>query len=131
MTNKEAIEMFKAIMKAEIDRLPHHYDAEIDEDVYDNTDRIDEILKLNKIVIKALEKADKYRWHDLRKNPDDLPEAIGGSYVSEYVLVMIGTPEWNSWEQAYYHHDKQMWSTYEQNVFAWRYIEPFEEEEDA
>mgnify|MGYP006392427407 CR=1 FL=1 len=80
------------------------------------------------MAIKALKNADKYRWHDLRKNPDDLPEADGNS-ESDYVLVMIGTPEWNSWEQAYYHHGKRMWSTYEQNVFAWRYIEPFEEEE--
>ena len=119
MTNEEAIKMFKDIIMAEIDRIPSHC----------GVDRIDEILELNKIVIDALEKADKYRWHDLRKNPDDLPEAIGGSYVSEYVLVMIGTPEWNSWEQAYYHHGKKLWSTYEQNVFAWRYIEPFEEEE--
>ena len=79
--------------------------------------------------IEALEKADKYRWHDLRKNPDDLPEADGNS-ESEYVLVMIGTPEWNSWEQAYYHHGKRLWTTYEQNVFAWRYIEPFKEEAD-
>ena len=78
--------------------------------------------------IEALEKADKYRWHDLRKNPDDLPEAIGGGDESEYVLVMIGTPEWNSCEWAYYHHDKKLWSIYEQNVFAWRYIEPFKEE---
>lgn len=129
MTNKEAIEMFKAIMMAEIERIPSHYDAEVDDDVYDNTDRIDEILKLNKIVIKALEKADKYRWHDLRKNPDDLPEADGND-ESDYVLVMIGTPEWNSWEQAYYHHGKRLWTTYEQNVSAWRYIEPFEEEEE-
>ena len=130
MTYKEAIEMFKAIMKAEIDRLPHHYDAEIDEDVYDSTSKVDEILQLNKIVKKALEKVDKYRWHDLRKNPDDLPEAIGGGYESEYVLVMIGIPEWNHWEWAYYHHDKKLWSTYEQNIFAWRYIEPFKEEEE-
>ena len=78
--------------------------------------------------IEALEKADKYKWHDLRKNPNDLPEADGNS-ESDYVLVMIGTPEWNSWEQAYYHHGKRLWSTYEQNVFAWRYIEPFKEEE--
>ena len=85
-------------------------------------------LKALFMAIKALEKADKYRWHDLRKNPDDLPEADGNS-ESDYVLIMIGTPEWNSWEQAYYHHDKKLWSTYEQNVFAWRYIEPFEEEE--
>ena len=87
-------------------------------------------LKAWHMAIKALEKANKYRWHDLRMNPDDLPEAIGGGYESEYVLVMIGIPEWNHWEWAYYHHDKKLWSTYEQNVFAWRYIEPFKEEAD-
>ena len=65
----------------------------------------------------------------MRKNPDDLPEDKGYD-ESEYVLVMIGTPKWNSWEQAYYHHGKKLWSTYEQNIFAWRYIELFEEEED-
>ena len=130
MTNEEAIEMFKSIIIAEIDRLPYHYDEEVDYYVYDDTSKVDEILQLNKIVSKALKKADKYRWHDLRKNPDDLPEAIGGGYESEYVLVMIGTPEWNSWEQAYYHHGKRLWSTYEQNVFAWRYIEPFKENKD-
>ena len=79
------------------------------------------------VAIEALEKADKYRWHDLRKNPDDLPEAIGGSYVSEYVFVMIGTPGWNNCEWAYYKHNHKEWSTYEQNIIAWRYIEPFEE----
>ena len=129
MTNEEAIKMFKAIIMEEIGRLPHHYDAEVDDVVYDDISSVDELLQLNKIVSKALEKADKYRWHDLRKNPDDLPEAIGDGYESDYVLVMIGTPEWNSWEQAYYEHDKMMWSTYEQNVFAWRYIEPFKDEE--
>ena len=129
MTNEEAIKMFKAIIIAEIDRLPYHYDEEVDYYVYDDTSKVDELLQLNKIVSKALKKADKYRWHDLRKNPDDLPEAIGDGYESDYVLVMIGTPEWNDWEQAYYHHGKKLWSTYEQNVFAWRYIEPFKEEE--
>ena len=129
MTNEEALKMFKSIIIAEIDRLPYHYDEEVDYYVYDDTSKVDELLQLNKIVSKALEKADKYRWHDLKENPDDLPEAIGGGYESEYVLVMIGTPEWNGWEQAYYHHGKRLWSTYEQNVFAWRYIEPFKEEE--
>ena len=81
------------------------------------------------VAIEALEKADKYRWHDLRKNPDDLPEAIGDGYESEYVLVMTGTPEWYSCEWAYYKHNHKEWSTYEQNIIAWRYIEPFEEEE--
>ena len=87
-------------------------------------------LKAWHMAIKALEKADKYRWHDLRKNPDDLPEAIGGSYVSEYVFVMFGTPGWNNCEWAYYKHNHKEWSTYEQNIIAWRYVEPFKEEAD-
>ena len=150
MTNKEAIEMFKERLAITDYRkqIPEYYEA-IEKAIAAlescilveqyRWERDIALEQLNEIgcafgqnmddVKKALEKADKYRWHDLRKNPDDLPEAIGGSYVSEYVFVMIGTPEWNSWEQAYYKHDKQMWSTYEQNVFAWRYIEPFEEEE--
>ena len=113
MTIKDAIEQFK-------ERLA----------ITDYRQQIPEYYEAIEMAVEALEKADKYRWHDLRKNPDDLPEAIGGGYESEYVLVMIGTPEWNSWEQAYYHHGKKMWSTYEQNVFAWRYIEPFKEEAD-
>ena len=113
MTNKEAIEQLK-------ERLA----------ITDYRQQIPEYYEAIEMAVEALEKADKYRWHDLRKNPDDLPEAIGGGYESEYVLVMIGIPEWNSWEQAYYHHGKKLWSTYEQNVFAWRYIELFEEEEE-
>ena len=80
--------------------------------------------------IEALEKADKYKWHDLRKNPDDLPEDNGNG-ESDYVLVMIGTPEWNHCEFVYYNYNMREWpSLYEQNVFAWRYVEPFEEEEE-
>ena len=130
MTPQKAKEKFKSIIIAEIDRLPYHYDEEVDYYVYDDTSKVDELLQLNKIVSKALKKADKYRWHDLRKNPDDLPEADEYGR-SEFVFVMTGTPEWYSCEWAYYHHDKKLWSIYEQNVFAWRYIEPFKGEEDA
>ena len=130
MTPQEAKEKFKAIIMAEIDRLPHHYDAEVGEDVYDSTSKVNELLQLNKIVSKALKKADKYKWHDLRKNPDDLPEADEYG-CSEYVLVMIGTPEWSDYEWAYYNHNTMMWSTpfCVRNVCAWRYIEPFKGEE--
>ena len=56
MTNEEAIKMFKAIIMAEIERLPHHYDEEVDDDVYDDIKRVNELLQLNKIVCEALEK---------------------------------------------------------------------------
>ena len=126
MTKKESIEIMarrifmskyeQAIKVLKIlysDKFQQFTSSEFDDAIY--------------VVIEALEKADKYRWHDLRKNPDDLPEAIGGSYVSEYVFVMIGTPGWNNCEWAYYKHNHKEWSTYEQNIIAWRYIEPFEE----
>ena len=112
MTPQEVIDILKMFTT---DKFQRCTSSEFDDAIY--------------VAIEALEKADKDRWHDLRKNPDDLPEAIGGSYVSEYVLVMIGTPGWNNCEWAYYKHNHKEWSTYEQNIYAWRYIELFEEEE--
>lgn len=91
------------------------------------TVQADKICDAIYMAIEALKKAEKCRWHDLRENPDDLPEKDGND-ESDYVLVMIGRPEWNHWEQAYYNHAKHVWSTYEQNVIAWKAIEPFEEE---
>ena len=151
MTNKEAIEQFKERLAITDYRkqIPEYYEAiemaiaalercnVVEQYRWERDIALEQLKEIGcgfgqnmDDVKKALEKADKYRWHDLRKNSDDLPEAIGGGDESEYVLVLIGTPEWNSWEQAYYHHDKKLWSTYEQNVFAWRYIEPFKEEAD-
>ena len=56
MTNEEALKMFKSIIIAEIDRLPYHYDEEVDYYVYDDTSKVDELLQLNKVVCEALEK---------------------------------------------------------------------------
>lgn len=55
MTNAEAKAKIKELLKAEIDRLPSHYDSEIEEEVYSNTAKVDEILELNKIVSEAFE----------------------------------------------------------------------------
>ena len=56
MTIEEAKAKIKKILMAEIDRLPSHYDAEIDEEVYSDTDEVNELLELNKIVCGALER---------------------------------------------------------------------------
>ena len=124
MTNKEAIKEAEVQIDVYENMILYNKDFEPKND-NSNYERKIEFLRL---AIEALEKADKYRWHYLRENLDDLPEAIGGSYVSEYVLVMIGTPGWNNCEWAYYKHNHKEWSTYEQNIIAWRYVEPFEEE---
>lgn len=68
---------------------------------------------------------EKYRWHDLRKNPDDLPEDI------KYVWVFIkGEFTHRSW------HDSHGWRRRNSNilyyndesVLAWREIEEFKSE---
>ena len=122
MTNKEAIVHIEEIRPKKCKMVNGKLQGGFPDHDSDTGKAID-------AAIKALEKADKYRWHDLRKNPNDLPEADEYG-CSEYVLVMIGTPEWSDYEWAYYNHNTMMWSTYEQNVFAWRYIEPFEENKD-
>ena len=55
MTNAEAKAKIKSLIMAEIDRLPSHYDSEIDEEVYSNTAEVNELLELNKIVSEAFE----------------------------------------------------------------------------
>lgn len=80
-------------------------------------------IEINRVLFEV----EKHRWHDLRKNPDDLPERNEND-ESDYVLVLIGSPEWNHWEQAYYNHAKGAWSPYEQGIIAWKMIEPFESE---
>ena len=56
MTNGEAKIKIRKILMAEIDRLPTHYDLEIDEQVFSSTAEVNELLELNKIVSEALEK---------------------------------------------------------------------------
>ena len=56
MTPQEAKEKFKDIIMAEIERLPHHYDAEVDDDVYDDISKVNELSELNKIICEVLEK---------------------------------------------------------------------------
>ena len=79
MTNEEAIKMFKAIMITEIDRLPYHYDEEVDYYVCDDTSKVDELLQLNKIVSKALE-----------KQIPEIPDYEGDGYID-------GEPIYDTW----------------------------------
>ena len=55
MTYEEAKAKIKSLLMAEIDRLPSHYDAEINEVVYSDTAKFNELLELNKIVSEAFD----------------------------------------------------------------------------
>lgn len=122
MTNKDAMRIFTGIMERIVEHFPHQFALEM------GINGINDIREFNKTVTTALEKADKYRWHDLRESPYDLPRVTNGYGESDYVLVKTGCFEWCDMEMAYYSYAKKQWSI-DNYVFAWQYIEPFEEEE--
>ena len=107
MTNKEAIETIKMAIEEVVWNYPMDYTVAFEE------------------AIRALLKADKYRWHDLRESYYDLPRVINGYGESDYVLVKT---ERCGTEIACYSYIKKQWSI-DGNIFAWRYIEPFKDEE--
>ena len=61
MTNGEAKIKIRKILMAEIDKLPSHYDADIGEQIFDNTAEFNELLELNKIVSEAFEALERDR----------------------------------------------------------------------
>lgn len=75
--------------------------------------------------IKLCKEEDEYRWHDLRKDPEDLPEAHKLVFAyrnfpfTEYLVVERIENHWFSRD------DK------EKDIIAWRYIEPFGGKDDA
>ena len=88
-------------------------------------------------VREALEKAEKYHWHNLRENPDDLPKNLSGSYLFEnkWGQVFKGTfravGDIKLFETHIYSkdHGGDIWLQYKTcNVVQWKEIEPFEED---
>lgn len=123
MTIKEAIEQFK-------ERLA----------ITDYRKQIPEYYEAIEMAVDALEKADKYKWHDLRKNPDDLP--VKAEYVEVITDEHDDIPLSIQYDDAIMQFgERRILLGYVDSVFiewdaerrgkiiAWRYIEPFEEEE--
>ncbi len=80
------------------------------------------------VVSYLFEEHNKYRWHDLRKNPDDLPEdskdvlvTVKGGCVNRTWHVSCGWRNTTA-KKASYYSDK--------SVLARREIEEFESEEE-
>lgn len=81
--------------------------------------------------ISALEKEERYKWHDLRKDPNDLPE--GKDYYSSFVIVAtesctdfctIARMDFSMNEWIEIGTGDDIVGEYGK-VIAWRYIEPF------
>lgn len=101
------------------------------------------------MAIDVLEKADKYRWHDLRKDPTDLPttwdddrfydcvlenHTYDGFYAHFEYVEDYGFGEYSStFDSGTLGFVERVFSTMEdlgyEKVIAWKEIEPFEVEE--
>ncbi len=111
----------------------------------DESEEVAEAIDFMQTAVKALEKSFVYRWHDLRKNPDDLPtdEDVMYECVLENHIYDASYP-------AFYFDTYRKSFGYQNNVYsiangaddfvtleeleyerviAWREIEPFEEED--
>ena len=76
---------------------------------------------------EALEKADKYRWHDLRKNPDDLPCKDGLYAITIQYDEESSETGFGQYENMYGY--TSGWSATMPSygkIIAWKEIEPFE-----
>lgn len=78
-----------------------------------------------KTAIEALENVDKYKWHDLRKNPNDLP-----IYEKPYwcVIETVGKTLYDSKiKREYTVLGRYQILNLKEFVIAWREIDRFEE----
>lgn len=102
MTNQEAIELLK------------------DHEYWTDFSWMDEVAEM---AIEALEKVDKYRWHNLLKDPNDLPP------IDERVELIFNVDNQNINQFGLLNVNKE-WAVNgfitHLSVIAWRYIEPFE-----
>ena len=97
-----------------------------------------EMTEFKAMAIEALEKADKYRWHNLRENPDDLPVLkLGYEYVEAITDGDNNLPFPIQYDDAImkfgeqrstlgYDSEFEEWNTERfEEIIAWRYIEEF------
>lgn len=95
-------------------------------------------------IARDMHKADRYKWHDLRKNPNDLPEnkkdvlavvdrisADGEGYSRRYVVMNYNYHK-KPFSEKCIGWGHSIYTIYEyeiDEVIAWKYIDPFEEGE--
>lgn len=95
-----------------------------------NTHYIQEVDKQE--LVNALESYRQYRWHDLRKNPDDLPKESDGEFYDDLLLQFGSGHVCLGWyrndDGHFYRRDAGGFvDMYTNRVIAWKYIEPFKE----
>lgn len=75
------------------------------------------------------EQSDIIYWHDLRKNPDDLPE-LKGNYSETVILWTSGRKVLTAiYDGTDFWCDAEYWESVGEDVIAWYYAPVFLEDE--
>lgn len=84
-----------------------------------------------KRIVKAIKQAEKYKWHDLRKNPNDLPteyatvEVVVSTVMIYDIAIYRKDYGFRPWYAEVFQDCPEEWK---HEVMAWRYVGPFESE---
>ena len=120
MTNEEAIEYIQCALAGGCSQICNSkYRG-------DCTDEL--VIKALEIAVNALENADKYRKHDLRKDPNDLPK--DAETVLTYELFDTGEKALIVHKIRYFKDGvfPKAGCELPGEIIAWKYFEPFEVE---
>ena len=121
MTLEDAVKHMREVYQTFVDTM---WDGN-EENPYDEAFRM---------AIEALEEASRCRWHDLRKNPEDLPINDYGKPYSRRGIYLVKTKN-NEYVACKYGYANYNWwvdtrgRSVVGHVIAWREIEPFGEDE--
>lgn len=89
------------------------------------------VINALKTLVKFVNDYDKYRWHDLRKNPEDLPKE-DGAYLACYLFKGFegwGVPKRVVYLTTEFNCGKFCKTNHRNELLAWKEIEEFEVEE--
>lgn len=89
------------------------------------TDRKCKECIYSELTILAAER-EMYKWHDLRKNPEDMPNDDGLYWIHG----IWGSGKHAEGECEYYVHDGYFRTSWNFNVIGWKKVDPFEESDN-
>lgn len=81
--------------------------------------------------LELLKRQKQYEWHNLRKNPEDLPKLNGRSYRPCLVVIHYDRMPVYAEYEIFEGYGPGFYGFSLDQIIAWRYIEPFEEDEDV
>ena len=91
---------------------------------------VEAVEDMNKNQFALLMEKEKYAWHDLRKNPEDLPpiaETVIAWFERGDVCAVVRYHDGYAYNEAYALRAMQI--EHQSEIVAWKFPEPFEEVE--